>query len=72
MDTLAGLVRNQMSVQLQLVWKFIPWTSLPTVGKSGSIAGILLGKRNSVDLEMDTSMYSNQSEITSLPVHVIV
>ncbi|CAL5443193.1 unnamed protein product [Camellia sinensis] len=41
--------------QQPLVSKFTLWTSSQTVGKSDFIAGILLGKRNSVVLEMVTS-----------------
>lgn len=41
--------------QRPLVWKFIHWTSLPTVEKYDSIAGTLPDKRSLVVLEMDTS-----------------
>ncbi|CAL5323322.1 unnamed protein product [Camellia sinensis] len=41
-----------------LLSKFTLWTSSQTVGKSNFIAGILLGKRNSVVLEMVTRYYS--------------
>lgn len=37
------------------MWKFILWISSQIVGKFGFTAGIPLGKRNSVVLEMDTS-----------------
>lgn len=37
------------------MWKFIPWTSSQTVGKSDSTAGTQLDKRSLVVLEMDIS-----------------
>lgn len=43
-------------LQQPLVWKFTHWTSSQTVERSGSIAGIQLGRKNSVGSEMDTSM----------------